>query len=292
MSNLETTRGQRLDQYVAEKLGPSISRAFAAKLIETGKVTISGNIAEKAGYKVRPQDDIVIDFVPESVVAPDITLPILYEDDDCVVIDKPIGLLVHSKGAFNPEATVASWLLGRVVDQPLSNRAGIVHRLDRATSGVMICAKTTDALSRLQKQFSDRKAKKTYYAIVSGVPAEPEAIIDMPIERNPKQPAMFRAGPNGKPAVTRYKVLETQGDYSLLELKPTTGRTHQLRVHLKQIGHPIVGDTFYDGAPADRLFLHAETLEITTPDTIRREFKAPLPAAFKELMAHAADSAR
>jgi RluA family pseudouridine synthase len=188
--------------------------------------------------------------------------------------------LTHSKGAFNPEPTVASWLGSRLSGMN-GERAGIVHRLDRATSGVMICAKTPEALSWLQKQFSMRKVKKTYVAVVEGDLALPEAIIDMPIERNPKKPQTFRVGSNGKPAVTAYKVLQTSTGRSLIELRPTTGRTHQLRVHLAHIKHPVVGDTFYRGVNADRLLLHALSLEITLPNRQRKIFTAPLPAEFK-----------
>jgi 23S rRNA pseudouridine1911/1915/1917 synthase len=164
------------------------------------------------------------------------------------------------------------------------NRAGIVHRLDRATSGVMICAKTETALKQLQKQFSERKTKKTYIAIIAGRLANPEAIIDMPIERNPKQPQTFRVGRQGKPAITQYKTLKVSDNYSLVELKPTTGRTHQLRVHLKHLGHPIVGDNLYGGMPADRLYLHALSLEITLPNRQRVTLKAPLPNAFSRVI--------
>ena len=290
MSNLEISRAPRLDQYVTDKIGPLISRAFAARLISDGRVTLNGVIATKAGTKVRPDDKVVIDYdVSEQAAIPSIDLPVLYEDDDCVVIIKPTGLLVHSKGGYNPEATVASWLRSRLAAnsglEPTNNRAGIVHRLDRATSGVMICAKNSAALSWLQKQFSQRRVKKTYLAVISGRPAEDEAIIDMPIERNPKAPATFRVGANGKPSVTQYRVLESSPQYSLLELKPTTGRTHQLRVHLKQIGHPIVGDIMYGGQPADRLYLHAAELEITLPNHERRVFEAALPPEFRAIIA-------
>lgn len=280
MSQVEKTRTQRLDQYVVAQL-PESSRAFATKLIEEGKVLVNGKPQLKAGYKLRPADKIRIKYVPETEAhIPDITLPVLYEDKDCVVIDKPLGLLTHSKGAFNPEPTVASWLKSRLTGMS-GERAGIVHRLDRATSGVMICAKTPEALSWLQKQFSLRKVKKSYVAIVEGELALPEAIIDMPIARNPKKPQTFRVGSNGKPAVTAYKVLKTNGKRSLIELQPTTGRTHQLRVHLAHIKHPIVGDTFYHGPAADRLFLHARSLEITLPDRQRKIFSSPLPKEFK-----------
>jgi 23S rRNA pseudouridine1911/1915/1917 synthase len=276
----ETTRVQRLDQYVVVQL-PESSRAFATKLIEQGKVLVNDKPQLKAGYKLRPADQIRIEYVAEAEAQiPEITIPVLYEDKDCVVINKPVGLLTHSKGAFNPEPTVASWLSSQVKGMS-GERAGIVHRLDRATSGVMICAKTPDALSWLQKQFSTRKVKKAYVAIVEGELTLPEAIIDMPIERHPKKPQTFRVGSNGKQAMTAYKVLQTTSERSLIELRPTTGRTHQLRVHLAHIKHPIIGDTFYRGKTADRLFLHALSLEITLPNRERKTFTSPLPEEFK-----------
>jgi 23S rRNA pseudouridine1911/1915/1917 synthase len=281
VSNLNISRAQRLDQYVAEQL-PAISRASAAKLVSDAKVLVNGEPIIKPGYKIRFGDGIEIDYDPNlALEIPDITLPIIYEDDDCVVISKPKGVLSHSKGAFNPEGTVASWLSTRTADMT-GERAGIVHRLDRATSGVMIGAKNAIALRWLQKQFSQRRVKKTYIAIVVGMLANPQAIIDMPIERNPKAPQTFRVGINGKPATTAYRVLETSEHFSLLELRPTTGRTHQLRVHLKQLGHPIIGDTFYGGIEADRLYLHAQSLEITLPNRERKVFTAPIPVEFME----------
>jgi 23S rRNA pseudouridine1911/1915/1917 synthase len=281
MSNLNLSRAERLDHYVVKEL-PMLSRAYGAKLIEQGLVRVNGLVQTKAGYKLRPDDSVVIDYDDDAdIVIPYVNLPVIYEDDDCVVINKPVGLLTHSKGAFNPEATVASWLRDRLKDME-GDRAGIVHRLDRATSGVMICAKTPIALSWLQKQFSQRKVKKTYIAIVEGVMAEEQAIIDMPIERNPKKPQTFRVGSNGKSAVTVYKVLKTDGQRSLLELTPTTGRTHQLRVHLEELGHPIAGDTFYGGQPADRLFLHAKSLELTLPNRDREIFTVEVPPEFEE----------
>jgi 23S rRNA-/tRNA-specific pseudouridylate synthase len=146
----------------------------------------------------------------------------------------------------------------------------------------MICAKTPEALKWLQKQFAQRRTKKTYYAVVNGVLKEPEAIIDMPVERNPKAPATFRVGVNGKSAVTNYRVVDSDGAHSLVELNPETGRTHQLRVHLSHIGHSIVGDPMYGGEPADRMMLHAWKLELTLPNRNRRTFSAVVPKVFKE----------
>lgn len=283
MSNLETSRAQRLDQRVIE-LVPELSRSYAVKLIEQGKVSVNDKTITKAGQKLKEADVVLVDYDAKELEAiPDITLPVLYEDDDCVVINKPVGLLTHSKGAFNPEATVATWLKRYVKDME-GERAGIVHRLDRATSGVMICAKSPDALSWLQKQFSQRKVKKEYIAIVSGELTEAHAVIEIPIERNPKKPQTFRVGSNGKSASTEYKVIETTEALSELELRPQTGRTHQLRVHLNHIGHPILGDKLYGGADAERLFLHAKSLEITLPSRERKTFTAPLPDSFAAIM--------
>ncbi len=288
MSNLEVSKAERLDQYVLRHV-PTLSRAHAAKLVEQGDITVNGLQNIKPGYKVRTGDTIAIDYDETAeIVLPIIHLKVLYEDDDCAVISKPVGLLSHSKGAFNPEATVASWLLGKLGESnfplELNDRVGIVHRLDRATSGVMICAKNKESLSWLQKQFSQRKVKKSYVAITTGLFKQEEAIIDMPVERNPKKPQTFRVGSNGKSAQTPYKVMDHNDKYSLLDLKPTTGRTHQLRVHLEHLGHPIVGDTMYGGEAADRLYLHAKSLEITLPNRQRKVFEVPLPAVFAELM--------
>jgi 23S rRNA pseudouridine1911/1915/1917 synthase len=279
MSNLDISRAERLDNYVVGHI-EGISRAFAAKLIERGDVLVNGEPQRKAGYKLRVKDTISItyDAAAEQII-PDIDLPVLYEDDDCVVINKPLGVLTHSKGAFNPEATVASWLRSRVSNMD-GERAGIVHRLDRATSGVMICAKTPEALSWLQKQFSQRRVKKTYMAVIAGSLRPVEAVIDMPIERNPKKPQTFRVGSNGKPAVTQYKTLQSNDKESLLELKPETGRTHQLRVHLANLGHPILGDTLYGGKSCNRLYLHAVDLELTLPNRTRQTFSVPVPEEF------------
>lgn len=272
----------RLDQKIVE-LHPGVTRSFVTKLITDGKVTVNNEIITKAGYKLKDVDTIAVDYDAEAAKAiPTIELPVLYEDDDCVVIDKPLGLLTHSKGAFNPEATVATWLAGKITDIEPSERAGIVHRLDRATSGVMICAKNIEALSWLQKQFAQRRTKKTYYAVIKGVLTPEAAIIDMAIERNPKKPQTFRVGSNGKTAQTAYRTLENNGVCSLVELKPTTGRTHQLRVHLAHQGHPIIGDAFYNGEPADRLYLHAHQLELTLPSRERKVFTSPVPDTFTE----------
>lgn len=280
----EEQAGKRLDVVVAAAL-PILSRAFVHRLIEDGLVTIDGKPA-KPGHKVREGNQLAVDYDESQLgVYPDLDLPIIYEDDECVVINKPAGVLTHALNVHGAEATVASFLRSKVTGMD-GERAGVVHRLDRATSGVIIGARNQAALSWLQKQFSQRNVKKTYIAVVEGTPKRAEAVIDMPIERNPKAPATFRVGPNGKSAATHYKVLKTNGKHALVELQPETGRTHQLRVHMTQIGHPIVGDPLYgSGTFGDRLFLHAHSLEITLPNRERRTFTAPLPPEFEEQLA-------
>jgi 23S rRNA pseudouridine1911/1915/1917 synthase len=280
---LQSKAGKRLDQYVVSER-PRLSRAFIQKLCDDGQILVNGKPA-KPGFKLRDSDVVTVNY-DESILdtVPDIDLPVLYEDAECVVIIKPAGVLTHVQGEFVPEATVASFLKNRGKDIA-GERAGIVHRLDRATSGVMIGAKTQHALQMLQQQFADREAHKTYIAVVQGRLKQPEAVIDMPIERNPKAPATHRVGTNGKNAITQYKVLQETDKYSLVELYPKTGRTHQLRVHLAHLGHPIVGDPLYGkGKYGDRLYLHAAKLELTLPDGERRTFEAPLPAEFREIM--------
>lgn len=279
----ELDSGKRLDIAILERI-PELSRAAIKHLCDDEKVRVNGESSIKAGQKLRTQDRITIDYDKAELEAiPDIDLPILYEDEDCIVINKPIGILTHSKGIFNPEATVASFLRSRLKDME-GSRAGIVHRLDRATSGVLICAKSSKALGLLQKQFAMRKAKKTYIAITQGHMRLSRAVIDMPIERNPKKPQTFRVGINGKAALTEYEVMEQSPHYELIRLMPQTGRTHQLRVHLAQQGHPILGDALYGGSEADRMYLHALTLEITLPNGERKIFTAPLPETFASVL--------
>lgn len=273
----------RLDMAVLDKV-EGISRASAEKLIKTGLVKVNKTVITKPAFKVGPKDKLKIDYdFDEDVKIEKIDIPVIYEDDNVVVINKPEGLLTHSKGQFNPEPTVATWLADRYTGQK-DERAGIVHRLDRLTSGVMICAKNEASAKWLQKQFSTRKVKKSYVAIVTGHMHLPKALIDLPIERNPKSPQSFRVGATGKSAQTEYLVLEETSNYSLLKLQPTTGRTHQLRVHLSHLNHPIVGDSFYGGKPANRMYLHAETLELTLPDKTRKIFEVKTPKLFNTFL--------
>ena len=230
-----------------------------------------------ADFRVRAACEHKVLAVWQTVDATDV--PVLYEDEEIVVINKPAGVLTHAKGGISQEHTVADMLQPLTTFASDTNRAGIVHRLDRETSGVLVGARTPAAAEFLQKQFAQRTTKKTYIAIVEGVPKHTEALIDLPIGRSPAKPSTFRVDPKGKSAQTTYYVLDVQNGKSLVKLQPKTGRTHQLRVHMAHIGHPIVGDIVY-GTSAQRMFLHAYQLELTAPNGERMTFTAPVPEEF------------
>lgn len=286
--------GERLDKALAAAL-PQYSRSSLEKLIEDGFAKVNAQ-SVKASYKLKQNDKITVDLSPFNMPKAKLKIDILFENADIVVINKPIGVLTHSKGVFNPELTVATWLKKHLTssdsisklrarkhgkDFIINERESVVHRLDRATSGVMILAKNRVTQNYLQKQFAKRNVKKAYNAIISGQLPEKEGLIDLPIERNPKNPATFRVGAGGKAAETYFKVIKTKDGRSLVELKPKTGRTHQLRVHLNYFGCPIIGDIVYGGQPNERLLLHALSLEVTLPSGSRQTFTAKLPAEFK-----------
>ena len=194
---------------------------------------------------------------------------IIYEDDNVIVLDKPSGMLSMRK---HPEKSA---------DEPSVEDYGIlVHRLDRATSGIIIVAKNEEVRANLARQFQNRTVKKTYYALVSPPPKLPHAIIDVPLTRDLKRHTAFRPDPAGRSAQTEYWVESTKGNVALVKLQPKTGRTHQLRVHLAHLGSPILGDTVYHGADAPRLMLHATELELTLPGGERKTFTSPLPPEF------------
>jgi len=262
---------------------PQYSRAALAKLFSQDAVMVDDDPA-KAGDKIKPGHDIEADISNLQKQAESITMPIIYEDENVVVVDKPAGIISHARGKYWDEPSVASFIRDKVADLS-GERAGIVHRLDRATSGVMVCAKNPETLKFLQKQFSDRRVSKSYIAIVQGQPEQESAKIDIPLERNPNKPQTFRASANGKYAITEYKTLATNNKLSMLLLQPQTGRTHQLRVHLQHIGYPIIGDVLYQGPVAARLYLHAYSLKIILPKTGPQVFYSPLPPEFIEEMA-------
>lgn len=255
----------RLDLLMVEKY-KSYNRSSLQKFIESGFVTVNGELARKPNQKFTK--DVVIDLkVPEDLKNADVKPEVIYEDNDVVVLDKPAGLLSMAKGEYCPEKTLEDFGL-------------LVHRLDRDTSGVVILAKTPKVQSFLRKQFQDRTTHKTYYAVVEGRPKLDKARVNLPISRDLKRPTTFRVDANGKPSETYYEVVRSDDKHSLVELRPTTGRTHQLRVHMKYLGHPILGDRVYGDEKADRLYLHAGKLEITLPGGKRTTFEAKLPEEF------------
>ncbi len=258
----------RLDILMGE-IFKSYNRSSLQKFIEFGFVTVDGKMAKKPNQKF--ERGVKIDLkIPDTMKNADLVPKVIYEDGNVVVLNKPAGLLSMAKGQYCPENTLERYGL-------------LVHRLDRDTSGVVIMAKSPEVQMFLKKQFQDRKTHKTYYAIVSGRPKLDEAKLDLPLARDLKRPTTFRVDPNGKASETYYKVIKTDDKHSLVELKPTTGRTHQLRVHMKYLGHPILGDPVYGDEKADRLYLHASKLEITLPGGKRVTFEAELPEEFKDV---------
>lgn len=248
----------------------SYNRSTLQKFIENGFVKVDGVLVTKPNQKFG--EGIKIDLkVPEKQKNSDVQPEVIYEDEEVLVVNKPAGLLSEAKGEYCPEKTLADFGL-------------IVHRLDRDTSGVVILAKNEEMQKFLKKQFQDRKVHKTYYAIVEGHLKLRIARVDLPLMRDFKRPTTFRVDPNGKEAETFYQVLRVSKKYSLVELKPTTGRTHQLRVHMKYLGHPILGDPVYGEGGESRMFLHAQKLEITLRRGKRTTFEVALPKEFDEVL--------
>ena len=270
----------RLDIYLSTKFDTTISRSLWQKYIKAGYVSVNNKVATTPKFEVDETDEIALNL-PEKEQA-DVDLPILYEDDDVIVVNKPSGLLTHAKGGLSDEPTVAEIIRPKTSFATDTDRPGIVHRLDRDTSGLLIIAKNPESAAHLQRQFAERTAKKTYIAITDGKPKLNAAKIDLPIGRNPSAPSTFRIDPNGKPAQTTYHVLAENDAQSLVELKPTTGRTHQLRVHLAHLNAPILGDRVYGKSSDCRMMLHAQKLEITLPSGERKVFEATIPDEFKK----------
>ena len=270
----------RLDIYLSTKFDTTISRSLWQKYIKAGYVSVNNKVVTTPKFEVDETDEIALDL-PEKEQA-DVDLPILYEDDDVIVVNKPSGLLTHAKGGLSDESTVAEIIRPKTSFATDTDRPGIVHRLDRDTSGLLIIAKNPESAAHLQRQFAERTAKKTYIAITDGKPKLNAAKIDLPIGRNPSAPSTFRIDPNGKPAQTTYHVLAENDAQSLVELKPTTGRTHQLRVHLTHLNAPILGDRVYGKSSDCRMMLHAQKLEVALPSGERKVFEAIIPDEFKK----------
>ena len=276
--------GERVDTLVARLL-PELSRSHVRKLIDAGLVTIDGRVpkpSEKppAGAQLRveipPPEEMTLE--PE-----DIPLTVIYQDTDIIVVDKPPGLTVHP-ALGHPGCTLVNALLAAVPDlQGISGtlRPGIVHRLDKDTSGLIVVAKNDRAMRSLQAQLKERLVHKTYLALVEGVPDPRQGAIEAPLGRHPKNRKKQAVVAGGREAISKYRVKEVlPANRALLEVEPVTGRTHQIRVHLAAIGHPIVGDTLYGRRSnvVGRQFLHAARLGFNMPGGRHVEFESPLPS--------------
>ncbi|MDP3879554.1 MAG: RluA family pseudouridine synthase [Dehalococcoidales bacterium] len=291
MSNLRefhlvvTEEGARLDKYVSQHY-PEISRTQVQKLIGDGNIRVNDRTA-RAGLKLSAGDRLTINLTPPtpaSLAPENIPLNILYEDADLLVIDKPAGLTVHPAPG-HPAHTLANAVLSRLSELPDSGdwqRPGIVHRLDKDTSGVIVVARNSTAHQYLADQFKSRTVAKTYLVLVRGRLTPQDGAIEAPIgrDRRNRERMAVVAEDKGREARTKYHVVRYIGNYTLLEVRPQTGRTHQIRVHLAAIGYPVVGDKVY-GVKSDHLsrqFLHASRLGFRLPSTGEYvEFEAPLP---------------
>ena len=310
--------GQRLDQYLAAQLSEA-SRARVQQLIKTGEVLVNAAIA-KASLRLQGNEQITVTGPPQApplrAIPEEIPLDIIYEDDDLAIVNKPAGMMVHAGAGATEDARNRGTLVNALLHHfgSLSGvggelRPGIVHRLDRATSGLMVVAKNDESHRRLARQFSGREVHKTYVALVHGWPKKERGTIQSAISRDAQRRTRMttrRAG--GREAVTHYavtrKIDSPYGKFALLELKIETGRTHQIRVHLSSLGHPVVGDALY-GAPAElrtqsgkrraagapatlalaRNFLHSAKLELAHPRTGERlSFSRELPRELEALL--------
>lgn len=283
--------GLRADRFIAEELGLFPRSQFRQHALT---ITINGEQA-KPSRIVKPGDEVRVSYEEPpapGVSAEDIPLDILYEDDDVVVLNKRAGMVVHP-GAGNRAGTVVNALLhhvGELGSFPSTVRPGIVHRLDKDTSGVLITAKSEAVHEFLARQFRDRSLEKVYLAVVRGTPPRSDGTISAPLARDPRNRKRFTTVVDrGKPAETEYRVMRRFPGYALLSVHPSTGRTHQIRVHLRSIVCPILGDPIY--GRRDRLFadvglmLHAYRLTIALPgDTSPRTFIAPIPDEFRKVL--------
>ena len=285
--------GIRLDKAIAE-LDPDISRMTVQKLIEDDKILVNGK-KTKASYKVKINDKIIIEFEKpkeSKLKAEEIPLNVIYEDNDIIIINKEKGMVVHP-GNGNPDGTLANAIMARCKDS-LSGiggeiRPGIVHRIDKDTSGIIIVAKNDKAHLNISEQIKEHKTTKTYLALVRGRVKENEATIDMPIGRSKKDRKKMAVDKDGKKAVTHFKVLKRYSDCTLLEVVIETGRTHQIRVHLSEIGYPIIGDYTYSNGKnrfdVEGQMLHAYKIKFKHPTTNEEvEYTAELPKYFKDIL--------
>lgn len=309
----------RIDRFLTDRL-ERISRNKIQNGIRSGAVLVNGGEV-KANYKIKPRDLIKV-IIPRSLegmgkaLAQDIPIDIIYEDDEVIVVNKPAGMIVHP-GIGNPDGTLVNALAYHFQDADLpvmpgnvADRPGLVHRIDKDTSGLLVVAKTEYAMSHLAKQFFNHSIERTYWALVWGQPDPPSGTIDVHVGRHPRirqQQEAFPEGESGKPAVTHYRTLESFYYVTLVECRLETGRTHQIRVHMKYLGHPLFSDHIYGGHRilkgtvyaryarfVDRVFedmprqaLHARTLGFVHPGTGETmRFESPLPEDFRLAIDH------
>lgn len=285
--------GERIDKFVADKLG--ISRSRVQKLIEDGLVTIAGKQAK--GSRLIELGEIVMVEIPEAksveIVAQDINLDILYEDSDVIVVNKPKGMVVHPANG-NYTGTLVNAIMAHCGEN-LSGingeiRPGIVHRIDKDTSGVLVIAKNDKAHISLAEQLKNHSMTRVYIAVARGYFKDSAGVVDAPIGRNPKERKKMAVVSGGRHAVTHYKVIKQLDDCAVLEVRLETGRTHQIRVHMTYIGHPLLGDSVYSSGKNKYGFvgqaLHAKTLGFIHPSSGEyMEFSSNLPEEFDKLLA-------
>ena len=286
-------KGKRLDTYIPS-VDTDITRTSAQRLIEDGNILVNGKNA-KVSYKIQENDKISVE-IPEpkqiELKAQDIPIEIIYEDSDIIVVNKPKGMVVHPANG-NPDGTLVNAIMA-ICKDCLSGiggeiRPGIVHRIDKDTSGLLIVAKNDNAHVKMSEQIKNHEVKKTYIALVRGIFKENEATIDMPIGRSTSDRKKMAVNKNGKNAITHIKVLKRFDKYTLLQVNIETGRTHQIRVHLSHIGYPIVGDYTYSNGKNEfdvvGQCLHAQKLEFKHPITQKDMcLEAELPQYFKDIL--------
>ena len=285
--------GNRIDKALI-MMDSNLSRMTVQRLINDGKILVN-NKSVKVSYKTKVGDEITIEEEePQKIdiVAQDIPIDVLYEDKDIIVVNKPKGMVVHPANG-NPDGTVVNAIMNLCGDS-LSGiggkiRPGIIHRLDKDTSGVLIVAKNDNAHVNISNQIKNRETKKYYIALVRGVIKENEATINMPIGRSKKDRKKMAVTKDGKEAITHFRVIKRYDNYTLLEIKIDTGRTHQIRVHLAEIGHPVVGDYIYSNGKnpfgVEGQMLHAKQIEFKHPSTGEQmKIEAPVPDYFNEII--------
>jgi len=286
-------KGKRLDAYISSA-NTDITRTSAQRLIEDGNILVNGKNV-KVSYKIQENDKISVEIPKPKQIelkAQDIPIEIIYEDSDIIVVNKPKGMVVHPANG-NPDGTLVNAIMAICKDS-LSGiggeiRPGIVHRIDKDTSGLLIVAKNDNAHVKMSEQIKNHEVKKTYIALVRGVFKENEATIDMPIGRSTSDRKKMAVNKNGKNAITHIKVLKRFDKYTLLKVNIETGRTHQIRVHLSHIGYPIVGDYTYSNGKNEfdviGQCLHAQKLEFKHPITQKDMcLEAELPQYFKDIL--------